>query len=49
MTLNETTLLKDMLCVLLSLIGSEARVPIPYQTLYPSLSMPEPLLGATFF
>lgn len=43
-TLNETTLLKDVPYVLLTLVVLEVPVPLLYQTLHPSLSIPEPLL-----
>lgn len=49
MTLNETTLFKVVLRLPLSVVGPEAPVPLLYQTLHPSLSMPEPLLRAAFF
>lgn len=43
-TLSETTLFKDVPYGLLTLLVLEAPVPLLYQTLQPSLSIPEPLV-----
>lgn len=42
-TLNETTSFQDVPYGLLTLIVLEVPVPLLYQTLHPSLSLPEPL------